>query len=459
VSLLRRFGINDIRAEEISLIDVSSSLAPRLRWTILALLSSSIAINLIDRQVLSVLAPVLREEMHLSATQYAYITASFQLGMMAGQVPIGALLDRVGTRFGLAAIFIAWSVVGGAHALASGLGGFVALRFLMGLSECGNYTAGIKAIAGMFPSATRASAGGLFNAGAQLGSLVATPLVVFIASTLGWRMAFLVPCVVGLLWLVPWLTLFPPSPLRGYGPSASSGPSRAPSRDGATSPSPLRGEGGVSLATLLRNRKVLGLFLIRVFSGPITTLYWAWLPLYLRTGREMSFGMIGVLGWLPSLFGMTGNVVGGMLTDRLVRVTGSVDRGRKLAFAGAFGLSALSMAMPFVANDYAALALMGLALFGNQWVAATYIGTVGDVVPQQLAGRVNGIAGFGDSSSVLVAQLVIGVLVDRYSFTPVFVGAGLFPVLAFLSVVFVLGRIERAQFHTPATASHATRQA
>ena len=404
-----------------------STLPSRLRWTIVGLLSSSIAINLIDRQVLSVLAPVLREELQLSATQYAYITASFQLGMMAGQVPVGALLDRVGTRIGLAAIFVAWSIIGGAHALAAGLSGFVVLRFLMGLSECGNYTAGIKAIAGLFPAATRASAGGLFNAGAQFGSIVATPLVVFIATHLGWRLAFLVPAVIGLLWLIPWLALFPrtsAAPVAGTGTAAAR----------------------VSFGQLIRNRKVLGLFLIRVFSGPITTFYWFWLPLYLRTGRAMSFTMIGLLGWLPNLFGMSGNVLGGFLTDRLVAMTGSADRGRKLAFTGAFGLSALSMAMPFVANDYVALALMGLALFGNQWVAATYIGTVGDVVPHEVAGRVNGLAGFGDSASVLIAQLAIGVLVDRYSFTPVFIGAGVFPLLALLSVVVVLGRIERAQF-------------
>jgi ACS family hexuronate transporter-like MFS transporter len=297
----------------------------------------------------------------------------------------------------------------------------------MGVSECGNYTAGIKAIAALFPSGSRSSAGGLFNAGAQFGSVVATPLIVFIATGMGPRMAFLVPAVVGLAWLIPWLALFRETDAHSSGAGASEAP-------------PVR------FVSLLANRKVLGLFLIRVFSGPITTLYWFWLPLYLRTGRNMSFVMIGLLGWLPNLMGMTGNVVGGLLTDKLVRLTGSADRGRKLAFAGAFGLSALSMAMPFVANDYAALALMGLALFGNQWVAATYIGTVGDVVPPGLVGRVNGIAGFGDSASVLVAQLAIGVLVDRYSFSPVFIGAGVFPLLALVSVLFVMGRIEQGDF-------------
>ena len=88
--------------------------SPRQRWTIVALLSASIAINLLDRQVINVLAPLLRESMHWTATQYSYIAVGFQVGMMAGQVPIGAFMDRVGTRTGLAAIFVAWSIVGGA---------------------------------------------------------------------------------------------------------------------------------------------------------------------------------------------------------------------------------------------------------------------------------------------------------------------------------------------------------
>ena len=96
----------------------------------------------------------------------------------------------------------------------------------------------------------------------------------------------------------------------------------------------------------------------------------------------MSFLAIGFFALVPNLIGMSGNVVGGLLTDQFVKMTGSVDRGRKIAFTCAFLLGALSMSLPFVTNDYLAVLLMGLALFGNQWVAATYIGTVGDVVPQ-----------------------------------------------------------------------------
>ena len=190
----------------------SMGLSSKTRWTIVALLSASMAINLLDRQIINVLAPILREANRWSATQFAYIAVSFQIGMMIGQVPAGSFMDRVGTRIGLATIFAAWSVVGGAQALVSSLAGFIVLRFLMGLTECGNYTAGIKAIAGLFPGASRSTAGGVFNAGAQLGSVIA-PLFVLalLRERLGLSvpMAFIVPTALGLLWLLPWLAIFP----------------------------------------------------------------------------------------------------------------------------------------------------------------------------------------------------------------------------------------------------------
>lgn len=419
-----------------------STLSARARWTIVGLLSTSIAINLLDRQVLSVLASELRAEFNWTNAQYGYIAVFFNLGMMCGQVPAGAFMDRVGTRTGLALIFVAWSLIGAAHALVGGmaaavglstLAGFIVLRFLMGLSQCGNYTAGIKALAGLFPAATRSRAGGVFNAGAQFGSVIAPPIVVFLASQFGWRMAFVIPTLLGLLWLVPWLSIFPDKQRMAALAIKPAG----------TAPAAVA---SITLGQLIQNRKVLGLFLIRVFTGPITTFYWTWLPLYLRTGRGMSFLAVGLFASIPNLIGMSGNVVGGLITDRLVKATGSVDRGRKIAFTCAFMLGALSMTMPFVSNDYLAVLLMGLALFGNQWVSATYIGTVGDVVPQQLAGRVNGIAGFGDNGAALLAVLYTGVIVDRYGWTPVFFGAGLLPFMAMASVFLVLRKIEPARF-------------
>jgi len=443
-------------------------LTDRQRWTIVALLSASMMINLLDRQTLSVLAPLLREQWKWTNAQYAYIAVAFNLGMMCGQIPAGTLMDRLGTRLGLPILFVTWSIICAAHALAgpgtaiesvattlygiipgvpvvaAGLAGFIVLRFLMGLAECGNYTAGIKALAGLFPPATRSRAGGLFNAGAQFGSVIAPSLILsllVVKMGMSWKAAFIIPAVLGLLWLIPWLAVFPDKQTMGAiaikPASALREPQgRAPVASAASD---------VSLGRLIGNHKVLGLFLIRAFSGPITTFYWTWLPLYLRNGRGLTLFATGFLASVPNLIGMSGNIVGGVFTDRFVRKFG-VDRGRKLAFTCAFSLGALSMTMPWIENDVLAVLLMGLALFGNQWVAAAYIGTVGDVVPQQLAGRVNGIAGFGDNGAATLAVLFTGVIVDQYGWSKVFVGAGALPLFAMLSLFFVLRKIEPARF-------------
>jgi len=452
-----------------------SALSSKTRWTIVGLLSASIAINLLDRQIFSVLAPLLRETFAWSNTQYGYAAVAFNLGMMLGQVPAGALMDRVGTKNGLIVIFLGWSLLTAAHALAgpgtaidsigslfalpfvaivgsltfttapvlaAGLSGFIFLRFLLGLFQCGNYTAGIKALAGLFPASSRSKAGGLFNAGAQLGSVIAGPLVLaWLVQGMGvsWQLAFVIPSIVCLLWLAPWMATFPDK-------ARMTAIALKPTVTAAGPDSP-----SISLGRLFTNRQVLGLALIRIFTGPITVFYWTWLANYLRGpeatgGRGMTWLAVGLWVAVPNLFGMAGNVFGGMLTDSLVRRTGSVDLGRKLGFVGAFSLGALSMTLPYVGSDALAILIMGLALFGNQWVAATYIGTVGDVVPQTLAGRVNGIAGLADNGATMLAVLYTGIMVDKYGWGPVFLGVGLFPFLAMASLFLVLRKIEPAVF-------------
>ncbi len=443
-------------------------LTSKRRWTIVGLLFASIAINLVDRQVFAVLAPLLRELYGWSNTEYAVAGTAFGLGMMIGQVPAGQFLDRVGAKVGLAIIFVGWSLLTAAHALAgpgtlvdtvfggivslvpgvtavgAGLGGFIFLRFVLGLFQCGNYTAGIKALAGLFPPESRSKAGGFFNAGAQFGSVVAGPLILsLLVVTIGftWQMAFVVPALLGLLWIVPWLRVFPSKEEIDAISTTSTQAAAAPAS----------GAPDLTLGQLFSNSKVLGLALIRVFTGPVTWFYWNFVALYLRSspedgGRGMAFLAVGLFAAIPNLFGMTGNIAGGALTDRLVKMTGSVDLGRKLGFTGAFLLGSLSMVLPFVGSDFLAVLLMGLALFGNQWVAATYIGTVGDVVPQRLVGRVNGIAGLADGAASMAATLVAGMVADAYGWTPVFFGFGIFPFLAMASLFLVLRKIEMARF-------------
>ena len=188
----------------------SGSSVPRDSWgglqrRIVLLLFLAITINVLDRQVLSLVAPVLREQLHLSNTQYGVIVFAFLFGMAVGQVPVGVLIDRIGARKGLALIATWWSAANLAHAFLRTVGQFSAMRFLLGFGECGNYSAGIKVIGQWFAPKDRALAGGFFNGGALAGAIIAPPLVTYLVIHHGWRAAFFLPSAAGALWVLPWI--------------------------------------------------------------------------------------------------------------------------------------------------------------------------------------------------------------------------------------------------------------
>jgi ACS family hexuronate transporter-like MFS transporter len=403
-------------------------LAGKRQWWIVGLLCASIAINLVDRQVLSVVAPVLREEFFLSNTQYSYIIFAFQLGLLLGQVPAGLLLDLAGARLGLIIIFVSWSMVNALHGLSRGLAALVGLRFLLGLSECGNYSGGIKVIAGLFPAEQRALAGGVFNGGAQLGAVLAPPLVVFMTLRWGWRAAFLLPSTLGLLWLLPWIKMFPAEGTRGKKACGSLAEAHASPR------------ARIPVRKILANPQVRGLMLFRAVNGPLTSFYWYWLPEYLRHGRGMSLVAVGMLAWIPYVAGGIGNVLGGYFADRLVRWGGSEDRARKTSFVVGALFSCLSFTLPFVSGTALAMAVICLIVFGNQWMTATYIGMVGDIFSPDIVATVNGLGGVADSGMGMITMLLTGILIDYFSYFPVLMAAALFPWLAVLSIYLIVRR-------------------
>jgi MFS transporter, ACS family, hexuronate transporter len=274
------------------------------RWGILALLFLSMFVNLLDRQVLSVLNPLIREELQLTNTQYSYILFAFLLGMTLFQAPAGMLLDRRGARFGLPFLMLVWSLANALHSLARSVGQFCAFRFLLGAGECGNYSGGIKVIAQRFPPQERALAAGIFNSGTVVAALIAPWLIVRISQEWGWRAAFVVPSVLGLLWIFPWLAFY-----------------RDRRRHAAT-------RAKVGVGPLLRTRQLWGLILARAIGGPVIHFYWYWLPAYLKEERHFSMEKIALLAGIPFLFSAAGSVVGGWLSSQLMSRGWTADSAR-----------------------------------------------------------------------------------------------------------------------------------
>src|SRR3954454_8498451 len=174
------------------------------RWVICALLFFATTVNYGDRGVLGGLAPELQKTIGWTDTQYGDINAAFSLAYALGFLLLGRFIDRVGTRIGYAFSLIVWSLAAAGHVLARSTFGFGVARFFLGLGEAGNFPAAIKTTAEWFPRRERALATGIFNAGSNVGAVLAPLLVPVIALTFGWQAAFAATGLLGLIWVAFW---------------------------------------------------------------------------------------------------------------------------------------------------------------------------------------------------------------------------------------------------------------
>src|SRR6476661_4701498 len=178
------------------------------RWTICSLVFFATTINYLDRQVISLLKPVLEKEFQWTESDYANIVAAFQLAYALGMVGIGSVIDKIGSKLGYAISLFLWSIASIMHAFATSTFGFGVFRAFLGVTEAGNFPAAIKVVAEWFPKKERALATGIFNCGTNIGAIV-TPLTVpYIAAHFGWRWAFIITGLLGFLWLGFWLLLY-----------------------------------------------------------------------------------------------------------------------------------------------------------------------------------------------------------------------------------------------------------
>jgi MFS transporter, ACS family, hexuronate transporter len=397
------------------------------RWVTLALLFTVTVINFVDRQTVSILAPVLREVLHLTNEQYGRIVAAFQFGMMTGEFPMGWLMDRWGVRFGLAGAVVWWSIATGTQSFSrSGLQ-LGLTRFWMGTGESGNYSGGIKTIFRIFSPAERTLAIGIFNSGSMIGATIAPPLIVFLAHRYGFRAAFLVPAALGVLWVPLWLLTHRDTPPLNEQPAQA-----------------------VSLADLLRQSSAWAVMLCRFFVGPVMQFYWYWIPSYLFSVRHLSLVQVGFLGWIPFLLGDTGGVAGGWAAGFLQRKGLAVYTVRRITMYSSAVLCLASLAVPYLANTATAFLAIGIAVMADNFLSANMFGAITDLFPDHTVGRATGLTGVAGGLSGLLFPLLTGYLVDHISYAPVFLMVGFMPLIGTV-LLFATGRAYRLRHAVVAT--------
>jgi len=385
------------------------------RWVIVGLLGVATTINYIDRQTLSILSPTLRRELHLTDQDYSNIVTAFLISYTVMYSLGGRIMDAIGVRLGLSLSLAWWSVATVLTGFARGAVSLSVFRFLLGIGEPCVFPAGVKVCGEWFPDRLRATATGIFSSGSALGAILAPPLTAWITIQFGWRYAFLIPGVLGLLWLPAWWLVY------------------RPATDVAT---PARSE--KEWLRLLSSRTVWGLVLARLFSDPVWYFYLFWLPDYLQRERQLSLAQIGFYGWIPFLFADLGSLGGGMLSDSLVRRGLTSQHARLAVLIGVACVAPAGALVGFAPSTATAIAVTCVVAFLTQCWSTNTAALVADVVPQEQAGSVMGLMGTaGSLAGAFFAQL-LGYVIHTFGYPAAFgMAALLHPCAATLLVCLV----------------------
>jgi ACS family hexuronate transporter-like MFS transporter len=386
-----------------------------LRWWVMSLLMLGSVINYLTRAVLAVAAPTVLKDLAITTQQYSWILSAFQFAIML-QPLCGYVMDRVGLKLGFAIFATAWSFISMAHGLAGHWQTFFGLRALLGFAEGSANPAGMKATSEWFPAAERGLAGGFFNMGASLGSMIAAPLVAWAILRHSWQFAFVLTGVIGLAWVTLWL-LFYQSPEKH---KALSPQERDYIRSGQESH--LAGEGKPSFRTILGQRNFWGIAVPRLLADPTWGTLTFWLPLYLTTVRGFDLKQIALFAWLPFLAADLGCMFGGTISIALQKRGVGLINARRAAFSvGALLMTGVAF-VGTVDSPYVAVALLSLAGFAHQTLSVTVITMASDLFKRSEVATVAGMAGTCGNAGVLVFSLLMGALVSRIGYTPFFIG-------------------------------------
>ncbi len=406
---------------------------PKLRWVIAAMLFLATMINYTDRLALSIVSTDLRREFSMSEQDYSYVLALFLLAYAIGYAGSGYVVDRLGTRRGFAVFIFTWSMAAMLHAVAFGKWSLAGFRFMLGLAEPGNWPAAAKAVAEWLPPNQRALGVGIFNAGASMGAAIAPPAVAFLTIRFGWRFAFLFTGGLGLIWLTVWLILYQPPHLNRW---LSAGEYSAIKNQ--VRPPEEAAPARVSYFKLVLTRECWTLALARFFTDPVIYFVIFWLPEYLRRERGFDLAMVGKYAWVPFIFGDVGYFLGGWLSGWLVRRGWSLPSARKAIMLAGAAFMPVAMLAPFVPHAWMAIGATCFITFGHAFWTANIQTLPTDVFRGSEVGTVAGFTGMGGAVGGILANLGTGYLVQRFSYAPVFLLAGLMHPLSIALVYWLL---------------------
>ena len=396
--------------------------AMRIRWFIVSLLFFATTINYLDRAILGVILPEIRQRFHFGLQAYGNIQMAFQLAYAVGSLFTGPLLDRLGTRIGYSIAAAFWSLSATLNAIAASAPGFGLFRAALGLGESANFPACNKTIAEWFPPHERASAMGFVNAGTNAANIIGPPIFVVIALKFGWQWCFAIMGGLGFLWLPVWWRM-----------------DHVPKSDGAAAPP----AGKLSIKQVLKFKQVWGFGWAKFFTDPVWWFYLFWLPTYLTDVRHFTPGQRATALTVVYAISGAGAIAGGLVAGFLMKRGWALGRARKrtmLFCAVIMPVCGLSVLVP---SAWLAVLLFGLATAGHQAWMTNLFTTPSDVFPPQAVGSTNGFgASIGAFGGALFSALIPGHVIPIIGYVPVLLTMSCFYLIAWLIVHWLMGDLE-----------------
>lgn len=407
------------------------------RWTIVALLFFATTVNYLDRQVLSLLQPMLAEKYGWTNNDYANITSVFQFMYAISMLFAGRIIDKLGTKRGYTWAIIIWSVgallhaaaipmgktfnsilgVAGISAFSVSLAGFMIGRIVLAFGEAGNFPAAIKATAEYFPKKERSLATGIFNSGANVGAILAPLTVPWIEDRWGWEAAFIAVGAIGFLWLIMWLYFYEKPEKQKHLSAAefayiNSNEGEMP----AAEPHAAAEVGRVSWVKLLGFRQTWAFVFGKFMTDGVWWFFLFWLPAYLKAQYGMEKTQIMLPLALLYTMTMFGSIGGGWFPVHYMRKGLSVYEARKKAMGviALFPLVVLAAQPLGYISFWIPVLLIGIGASAHQAWSANIFTTVSDMFPKKAIGSVIGIGGMAGGLGGVAISKTGGALFDHY---------------------------------------------
>lgn len=403
------------------------------RWIICALIFFATTINYIDRQILSLLKPMLDISIGWTNTQYGWVNSAFQGAYAIGLLWFGSYVDRVGVKRGYQISIIGWSFAAILHAPIILLAGksmtvpsslawladnkttllvpaafmaFLLARILLGLFEGGNFPAAIKAITQWFPRRERALATSLFNSGTNAGAIFAPALVPPLAYMFGWQWTFVFAGLAGFLWLLLWIPKYDSPENRREVSTAElaliqSDPPEAPGQ-------------AMPWQSVLSYKQAWSFITSKFLTDPVWWFFLSWLPDFFKKtrGLDIKSSWIHLVTIYVIITGLS--ICGGWFTGYLINKGWTVSRARKTGMV-CFALLVVPILLVSHVGDWQAVLLIGLAGAAHQAWSATIYTTVSDMFPKRAVATLIGLGGMAGAVGGMIFQVFVGFLLDKFA--------------------------------------------